>query len=328
MLKINVGRHMATAVAATALSLLMAAPSFAAAQFPNKPITVLVPFATGSGSDTFARIFGNEITRETGQVVIVSNKPGADGTIATREAASAKPDGYTILLTSNTHVVNKFLLKSLPYDPIGDFKAIALYKKPSPLVLVVASSSPYHSLAELTKAIQENPEKFSYGSGNSSSRVGAELYKQLIGSDILYVPFKGNAQGLQEVAAGRVDLMFSDIGAFIPLWQAGKLRPLAVTSTEELPFLKGVPTSAEAGLPKLQIASWGVFLAPAGTPDEIVDRLHDLIATAVKSEAVQTHLAATNSIPFSPPRAQVLPFMQEQTQQYAEIIKKAGIEPK
>jgi len=316
------------AVMATVMQLGMSATSTAAeASFPEKPITLLVPFPVGSGSDSTARVVAQEVAKESGQSVVVENKPGANGFIATRTAARARPDGYTVLLTSNTHYANKFLFKDVPYDPLGDFEPLAVIREPSPLVLVVGASSPYKTLDDLTKAAHTKKEGLTYGSGNSSSRVGAELYKQQIDANILYVPYKGNAEALNDVAAGRVDMVFSDVGAMRSLYEAGKIRPLAITGSQKMPFLKDVKSSLELGLPGLDIGSWGVFLAPKGTPTAVLNKLHHWISESAKAAPVKQLIASTDGVPAHMSREQVGEFVQSEMKKWGAIIQKAGIEP-
>lgn len=297
------------------------------AGFPEKPITLLIPFPVGSGTDSTARVVAQEMSKASGQSVVVDNKPGASGFIAARMAATAPADGYTVMMTSNTHYANKFLFKSLPYDPIEDFETVAVVREQSPLVLVVGASSPYRTLDDLTRAARENPGKLTYASGNSSSRVGAELYKQLIEADILYVPYKGNAEGLNEVAAGRVDMIFSDVGAMRPMYEAGKVRPIVITGKQKLAFLKGTPTSEEAGMPELEIGSWGVVLAPKGTPEPILEKLNALISDTVETESVKRLIAATDGVPARMTRAEIDAFVRAELEKWGRIIQKAGIPP-
>jgi tripartite-type tricarboxylate transporter receptor subunit TctC len=307
-----------------ALGAALVAP-VAHAAYPERAIRVVVAFPPGSGTDQMGRIVAQEITRITGQPVVIDNKPGASGVIATDIVAKAAPDGYTILLTSNTHLANKFLLRRLPYDPIADFRSVALYKKPTPLVLVVASGSPLRTLADVTAKARAGG--MSYASGNSSSRVAGELYKQLIDADILYVPYKGNPDGLTDVAAGRVDMMFSDATALVPLVQAGRLRPIVSTGPDRLPNLKGVPTSTDAGLPGLNIGSWGMFLAPRGTPDDILERLNQLVVAALRTEAATRFFIDSNAEPFFGTRGDLDRFMASELQMWGSVITRAGIQP-
>ena len=297
----------------------------ASAAFPEKAIRVLVPFPPGSGTDQVARLVGNEIARATGHSVVVENRPGASGFIATEIVAKAPADGYTILLTSNTHIVNKFLFRKLPYDPIGDFRSVSLYKKATPLVLVVAAHSPMKTLTDVTARAREG--KLSFASGNTSSRVGGELYRQLINVDLLYVPYKGNPEALTDVAAGRVDIMFADASTFIPLVQAGKLRAIVSAGPERISNPAGIPTSIEAGLPGLVIGSWGMFLAPRATPEEVAERLNELVVAALKSEALQRHFAANNAEAFVGTRADLDRYMASEIKLWGAVITRAGIQP-
>ena len=316
-----------SAAGVIALTAGLTLAAHAAESYPNKPIRVVVPFPAGSGADATARVIGAEIAKLAHQGVIVENKGGANGFIGTEQVAKAAPDGYTLLLTSNTHIANKFLFKKLPYDPIGDFKAISLYKKPTPLVLVVGVDSPFKSLADVTAEARRSPGKLSYASGNSSSRVGAELYKQLANVDMLYVPFKGNPEGLNEVIAGRVDMMFSDVTACMPLVMGGKLRALVVTGGERMPSLPSVPAAPEAGLPKLEIGSWGMFLAPVRTPDAVVQKLNDWVNQAVKAPTVQRYFANNNGIGFAGSRQDLEHFMSSEMDKWGTIVKRANIQP-
>src|SRR5690606_15105039 len=316
------------AVMATVMQLGLTATATASeATFPEKPITLLVPFPVGSGSDSTARVVAQEVSTKSGQTVVVENKPGANGFIATRAAARAKPDGYTLLLTSNTHYANKYLFKNVPYDPLGDFEPLAVIREPSPLVLVVGASSAYKTLDDLTKAARTKKEGLTYGSGNSSSRVGAELYKQQIDARILYVHYKGTAEALNDAAAGRVDMVFSDVGAMRPLYEAGKIRPLAITGSQKMPFLKGVKSAAELGLPGLDIGSWGVFLAPKGTPADVLEKLHQWISESAQAEPVKQLIAATDGVPAHMSREQVGQFVKSEMKKWGAIIQRAGIEP-
>lgn len=306
---------------------ILSSASAAAGTFPERPLRLLVPFPAGGALDSMARIFAREITLASGQPVVVENKGGASGIIGAEQAARAEPDGYTILLASNTHVANKFLFKRLAYDPVTDFKAVSLYKKPSPMILAVAAAAPYRSLAELTRAAGERPGSMTFASGSASSRVAAELYQRLAGLDILHVPYKGNQEAINEVVAGRVDMTFVDVTTFVPMMKAGKLRPLVIMADEPLPVLRGVPTALQAGFPELSLSTWGVFLLPARTPDAIADRWHALIGAASKSEAMQQYLRATNSLAFDPSRAEVAAFIQAEAERWGSIIRNVGIEP-
>lgn len=305
----------------------LSATSAIASTYPDRAIKLLIPFSAGSGTDVTARLMSQEIGKLAGQPLIVENKPGANGFIATEMAAKATPDGYTLFLTSNTHIANKFLFKKLPYEPVADFRGVGMFRKPTPLVLVVGANSPYKTLADLQKAMANQPGKLSYASGNSSSRVGAEMFSQLVNSKMLYVPFKSNPAGLNEVAGGRVDMMFADLGAAKTLFQAGKVRALALTGPDRLTSYPNVPTAAEAGLSELDIGSWGMFLVPRKTPDAIVTQLNAWINEAIKQPAVVRYLAENDGIAWPSNEQEQERFMHSELQKWGSIIEKASIQP-
>ena len=304
-------------------------PSWALAAddvYPAKAVKFIIPFPPGSGTDLQGRVIAAEMTKAIGQPVIIENKAGANGFIATQQVARAAPDGYTALMTSNSHLANKFLFKSIPYDPIGDFKSVTLLKKVSPLVLVVSANSPFKTLADVTRAAKSR-SALSYGSGNSSSRVAGEMYKQLIGADILYVPYKGNPEALNDVATGRVDLMFSDAVSFLPLLRAGRLRALVSLGAEKPPQLPDVPTSAEAGLPNFDIGSWIMVLLPAQTPDAIAEKLNAITRAALRTDAVKQSFYQGNSEAYGTSRSELDRFLAAELAKWGDAIRKAGIAP-
>lgn len=294
--------------------------------FPQQTIRLILPFPPASGTDGTARVLANEIAAATGQTVIVENKAGANGSLAPEFVAKATPDGYTLLLTSNTHIANKFLFKKLPYEPILDFKPITLLKE-APLVLVVGANSPYKTFDDLTKKVKQSPGAVSFGSGNSSSRVAAELYSQAVGSSMLYVPYKGNPGALIDLMGGRVDLMFSDTTSVMQLIKTGKVRALATTSLVRMNGLKDVPTTAELGLPQVNFGSWLAVLAPARTPDPVVEKLNALFRAALQTDSVQKNFAVNDSEPKGTSRAELEKFMATELTKWGDIITKAGIQP-
>jgi tripartite-type tricarboxylate transporter receptor subunit TctC len=304
----------------------MVDPLLAQTAFPQQTIKLILPFPPGSGTDGTARVRANEISVATGQAVVVENRAGANGFLAPEAVAKAAPDGYTLLFTSNTHIANKFLFKKLPYDPIQDFKSITLLKE-APLVLVVGANSPFKTLDDLSKKVKQSPGAVSFGSGNSSSRVAAELYSQSIGSTMLYVPYKGNPAALADLLGGRIDLMFSDTTSVMQLIKTGKVRALATTSMVRMNGLKDVPTTAELGLPQVNFGSWLAVMAPARTPDPVVEKLNMLFRSALQSDNVQKNFAVNDSEPKGTTRAELDKFLAAELSKWGEIITKAGIQP-
>jgi tripartite-type tricarboxylate transporter receptor subunit TctC len=262
-------------------------------EYPNKPIKIIVPFPPGSGTDTSARRVAQIITDETGQPVVIDNKPGASGFIAAQAAATSPPDGYTLFVTTNTtHAANASLFKKLPYDPIKDFAPIGRIARAG-LVLVVASESPVKTLADLTKLAKEQPGKLTFASGSSSTRIASEMYATMAGLQMLHIPYKGVPQAITDVMARQVDFMISDVTPALPLIRAGKLRPIAVTLEKRHVDLPDVPTMAESGLDGYSISAWTAAFAPAGTPRPIIDKLAVILRKGVESPAMKESFAAT-----------------------------------
>jgi len=294
--------------------------------FPQQPIKLILPFPTGSGTDGSARVLANSITSATGYTIIVENKVGANGFMAAEFVAKSKPDGYNLLLTSNTHIANKFLFKKLPYEPIQDFKSITLLKE-APLVLVVGPNSPFVNFADLNKKVKQSPGVVSFASGNSSSRVAAELYSLTMGSKMLYVPYKGNPNAIADLIAGRVDILFADTSSVMSLVKSGQLRALATTGLTRLGNLKEVPTSAELGFPQVNFGSWLALFAPTKTPNFITDKLNSIFNTALQSEAVKKNFALNEAEPKGSTASELDAFLSAELVKWSDIITKAGIQP-
>lgn len=241
-----------TLAAIAAIAAVSVFPTIASAQsnYPERAIRIIVPFPPGSGTDNSARYVGQKLSESLGQTVVIENKPGANGFIAAQAVAEAPADGYTLFITTmTTQSVNPHLFKKLPYDPVKDFAPVSVISA-SPLLLVVRNddASP-KSLAELTERAKQAPGKLTFASGNTSSRVSAEMYAAQMNLKLLHVPYKGTPQALVDVIGGQVDLMFPDLSPVVPLVKEGKLRPLAVTGRKRITSLPEVPTMAEAGAP-------------------------------------------------------------------------------
>src|SRR3954465_8614334 len=258
--------------------------SLASAQYPTKPIHLIVPFPPGGGNDTVARAIAQQISPELGQPVVIDNRPGAGGSVGAELAAKAPADGYTLFLAGvGSHVVNPNLHARLGYDPVRDFTPITLLAS-APSGLVVNPAVPARTVAEFTAYARANPGKLNYASnGNgSAAQLAAAMYESMAGGKMVHVPYKGIAPAMTDLMSGEVQLMFGTIVALVPHIQSGKLRALAVTSTKRSALLPDVPTLAESGLPDYQAGSWYGILAPAGTAREIIDRLHGAIVKATK----------------------------------------------
>jgi len=250
-----------------------------AQNFPDRPITLVVPNPPGGLVDTSARLLSEPLSRVIGQPVIVDNKPGASGNTAYQYVAKAKPDGYTLLISySGYHVGNPALMDKLPWDPIKDFSPIGLLTV-STNVIAVHPSVPVNNLKELIAYAKANPGKLNYASqGNGSvSHIGTEIFKQTTGVDMVHVPYKGSGPAIQDVLAGQVQVFITTPPSVMQHVQSGKLKGLAVTGKNRHPGMPNVPTTTEAGLASFQLESWVALYAPAGTPAPVVTKLTDSV---------------------------------------------------
>ncbi|MBC7395732.1 Bug family tripartite tricarboxylate transporter substrate binding protein [Variovorax sp. GrIS 2.14] len=314
------------AVAATlALSL---APMLAQAQtFPEKSITFVVPFAAGTATDQIARALGNAVTAETKQPVVIDNKAGASGFIASQNVAKAPADGYTVLITTNTtHAANEHLYKKLPYDPVKDFAPITALGKGGQ-IMVVAPDFPAKTVAEFIALAKKDPGKYSFGSGSSSSRMAGELLQQMAGIKLLHVPYKSNTLAVTDLLGNQINMMITDTATGLPQVKAGKLRALGMSSAQRSPLAPDVPTIAEAGVKGYQMGYWFAAYAPAATPPAVVKRLNELLVKAAKSDAARTSFYATTGTEvFTTTPDELAKFQAAESQKWGSIVKAAGIE--
>ncbi len=309
-----------------AAALSLAAPAFAQ-KYPEKPITFIVPFAAGSATDQLARALGQSVSADTKQPVIVDNKAGASGMLAAQAAAKAAPDGYTVLISTNTtHAANEHLFKKLSYDPVKGFAPLTALGKGGQ-VLVVHVNSPYKSVADLLAKARKDPGKLSFGSGSSSSRVAGELFKQMSHTDILHVPYKSNPQAVTDLLGGQIDLMITDTATGLPQIKGGKLRALGVSTLKRSALLPDVPTIDEAGVKGYEMSYWFAAYVPAGTPAPVVQRLHDLLVAGTRGAAATAFFESTGSEAFTTTPEGLSKFQHDEAQKWGRIIKAAGIEP-
>ncbi|CAN7517974.1 MULTISPECIES: Bug family tripartite tricarboxylate transporter substrate binding protein [unclassified Variovorax] len=312
---------------ALAFAALLGAGAAAAQTYPDKPISFVVPFAAGSATDQIARALGNGVTAETKQPVVIDNKAGASGFIASQQVAKAPPDGYTVLITTNTtHAANEHLFKKLPYDPVKDFSPIAALGKGGQ-IMVVNPNSPAKTVAEFVALAKKEPGKLSFGSGSSSSRMAGELLQQLAGIKLLHVPYKSNPLAVTDLLGGQIDMMITDTATGLPQVKAGKLRALGVSGAQRSPLAPEVPTIAESGVKGYEMGYWFAAYAPAKTPPAVVKRLNELLVKAAKSEAAKTAFyepSGTEVFTTSP--EELAKFQHGESQKWGRIVKAAGIE--
>lgn len=310
-----------------ALAALLPLCGIAVAQgYPDRPITIVIGSSPGSATDGLARTVAAEIAKETGQPVLVDNRAGAFGSIAAQFVARAQPDGHTLFMTTNTtQSANPHLLKKLSYDPIKDFAPVALLAKGS-LLLVVNPQVKASNIGELVALAKAEPGKLNYGSGSSSAQVAAELFQQMTGTQINYVPYKANPPAVVDLVAGRTDLMVVDLTTSLPQVKAGKLRALGISSPSRSTLVPDVPTIAES-LPGYEFGYWNALYAPAGTPAPVVQRLNDLVRRAMAAPAVRQVVEQTGQETALSSPEELAQFQLAELERWGRIIKTAGIQP-
>lgn len=298
----------------------------AAANYPTKPIRLVVPFAAGGTTDILGRAAAAELSKA-GMQAVVDNRPGAGGNIGADMVAKAAPDGYTLLVgTVGTHGINQALYGKLPFDPIKDFAPVTLLAT-VPNVLVVPQSLPVNNVKELIALAKSKPGKLNYASsGNGTSiHLSAELFKTMTGTFMTHLPYRGSGPALTDLIAGQADLMFDNLPAAMPHIKSGKLRALAVTTAQPSPALPGVPTVAQAGpVPGFEASSWFGILAPAGTPRPIVDKLQQTLAKALQSPEMREKLLSQGAEAAGNTPEQFAQFIQSEHVKWAKVVKASG----
>ncbi len=312
------------------LAVIFMALAGAAAQaqgYPNRPLTFVVPFGPGSGSDLIARIVGQRLGTALGQSVIVENKPGANGAIAAVQVARSAPDGTTIFLASNTPMsAAPSLNKTIAYDPIKDFTPLCRIGSFTQLLLV-HPSIPANTVAELIAYARANPGKLSFASANASSIVAGETLKRAAGLDLLHVPYRSSVPAVQDVLGGRVSMLFTDMATGLPHHKSGALRGLATTRLQRSALVPDLPTLDEAGVKGFDMDSWAAFFLPANTPPEIVTRLNTELRKIIDDPEVKAQIAATGFEAFSSSTEELDSFVKVQLVKWTKMIKDAGIQP-
>ena len=311
-----------------AFAALLIASGTARAQdaFPSKPVHLLVPFPPGGAVDIVARTLSDELAKRWGQPIVVENRPGAGGTIAAAAAAKATPDGYTIILVASGHAIVSYLYPSLPYDPLRDFTPISFVGS-SPNMLLVRTDSPFKTVADVVTAAREKPGQLSYGyAGNGTSpHLAGELLKYMTKVEITPVPYKGGAPVLNDLLGGHIPLSFNNIPESIGFVQAGRLRPLGVTTAKRSAVLPDVPTIAESGLPGYDTGVWWGFLAPAGLPAAVKAKLAKDCAEAVQVAAVRERLLKIGAEPIGGSAEDFDKLIRSDHAKWGPVIKAAGI---
>jgi tripartite-type tricarboxylate transporter receptor subunit TctC len=314
-------------IAAIALATVTAHAAAAAPDaYPSKPVHILVPFAPGGAVDIVARTLGDELGKRWAVSIIIENRPGAGGVIASEVAAKSPPDGYTLLIAASGHAILPYLYPKLPYDIFADFTPITLLGN-SPNLALVRTNSPLKSITDLIALARSKPGQLSYGhAGNGTSpHLAGELLKAMAKIDITAIPYKGGAPAINDLLGGHVPLTFNNIPEAIGQIRSGALRPLAVTTAARSPILPNVPTIAESGIAGYDTGVWWALFGPAGLPSDITARLGRDCADAMKASAVQGRFALLGATPLSSTPEELAAFIRADYVKWGPIIKSAGI---
>ena len=310
----------------TMLALLLALPAIAAAQdYPSRPIRLIIPFPPGGSNDVVGRVFATRLSERLGRQVIVDNRSGAGGVVGTEAAANATPDGYTLLVISLAHAVNPWLYK-LSYDPIKAFTPIGIMASGTN-VLVVHPDLPAHSVKDLLALAKAKPGELQYASAGIGSfqLLGGELFKLTAGVDILHVPFRGGGPAMIDVVGGHTKVMFSSLVQTTPFIRSGKLRALATGGAKRSPVLPELPTIAEAGVPGYEATNWWGIIAPAGTPKDVVDKVHAALTAVQDSPETQKHLESEGAAVVKMSSAEFGQFMVTEMDKWGKVVKAGNI---
>ena len=315
-------RHRST----LAVLLLATAAAATAQTYPDRPVRLVAPWPPGGSVDTTARYINEQLGKELGQPVIIENRSGATGNIGSEAVARAKPDGYTLLINTITIATAPTLFPNLPFDVLKDFAPISLVAE-APHLLIVSNKVSAKNVAELVALMRANPGKLSYSSaGNGSNfHMAGELFKELSKTYALHVPYRGGGPALLDTISGQVEFSFPSLTAALPQAAAGRVRGLAVTSGTRSPAAPDLPTIAEAGLPGYEFTSWQLVLAPAGTPPEVLARIHGAIVETMKAPSVRERYAREGTIQRSTSPAEASVFLKDEVARWGKIIRERGI---
>lgn len=296
--------------------------------WPSKPIRVIVPFAAGSTTDIIARAITDKMGQSLGQTLIVDNRGGASGTIGQQAVATAAPDGYTVMIHSSSHTVSPSTFAKLPFDTVADFAGVTPISS-LPNALVIAPSRNIKTLQELLAAARAKPGTINYASAGqgSATHLNAEKFKAAAKIEATNIPFKGSAEAVTEVLAGRVDYYFSPIAPVIGQIKEGSLLALAVGSPKRAAALPNVPTTAEAGVPGSEFNFWIGMMAPAKTPRDIVNRLHDEVVKALASPEVKERFLKLGADAWTLRPEQFDAYIKDEIRSNASLVKAAGLQP-
>lgn len=317
-------------IVAICIAMLLASPAVQAADYPDRPIRLVVPFAPGGGNDTLARLYGQRLGEALGQAVVVENRAGAGATVGTAHVARSAPDGYTLLLSSiASHAVSPSLYRNPGYDPVKDFAPVAMLGI-APVILAVNKDVQAKTLSEFIAQAKSNPGRLNFGSGGVGSvmHTSGMVFRQIADVDMLHVPYKGAGPAYAALIAHEVDVVIDTAAALLPLVESGNVRALAIARKTRLSDAPEIPTFAEAGLKDFDANGWYSIHAPAGTPAEIIVRLNTEIVRISATPEMQERLRqlATETVPDNTPE-NLTRFVRSELAKYSKVIKDSGIRP-
>ncbi|ODM76677.1 ABC transporter substrate-binding protein [Bradyrhizobium elkanii] len=299
-----------------------------AADYPTRPIKLVVPYAAGGPTDVLGRIVGEYLGRDLKQVVVVENKAGAQGAIGAEAVARSDPDGYTLFVTAaSIFVLNPLLYKKLPYDPARDFRLLSVITD-APMIMEVHPSVPARTIAEFVAYAKKNPGKLNFGSAGTGGTVhlAGEMFKQMAGVEMTHVPYKGAGPALTDLLSGNIQLMFDTLGTALPPVKSGMLRPLGVSSTERIPDLPDLPTIAESGYPDYAVSVWYGIAAPSKVPDDVADKIKASLDRALNDEAFRASLLKIGFPPLhAKSQAEIDEFVNTDRARWAGVVKALNI---
>lgn len=308
------------------VALMALTPVVAIAQsYPAKPIRVIVPFAPGGGVDYISRLLGQKLTDSLGQQIVIDNRPGAGGTVGTEIGAKSVPDGYTLTMISSSYPVLPSLYK-LTFDPLNDIVPIVLAAK-TPFIVTVHPSLPARNVKELIALAKAKPGEINFASAGTGSGVhlATELFMHQAGIRMNHVPYKGTGPALTDTIAGQVTLILGSVAATLPHVKSGRLRGLAVTSTQRVPTAPAIPTVAESGLPGYEVLDWSSLIGPKGTPRAVVDRINGEVSKALAQKDIKERLQQDGLVPGGGTPEQLLDMIRREMDMWRKVIAEAGI---
>lgn len=322
-------KHSGFALAALAITLSSgsAVAADAADNYPERPISWIVPFPPGGAMDVIARVLSETMSQDLGQSIVVENKPGAGGNIGANYVVKAKPDGYTIMIAANGMAVNPFLYSRLTYDPIKDFEPISLLAAVPNILVTQADRKDVNSLEDVIRQVKEKPGHYTYASAGvgTSIHLAGALFTYTGDLDMLHVPYKGSGPAVADLIGGQVDYMFDSITSAKPHIESGKLKALAVTTKKRSSTLPDLPTVAESGMADYELTPWFATFAPAGTPPEIIEKLNRSMIKAMDTERVRQIFASIGAEYIGSTPEELATYLAAETEKWNKIIQETGI---